>query len=145
MVRIVLKRNREESLLRFHPWVFSGAIAQIQGSPAEGDVVAVYAADGSFLAIGHYQIGSIAVRVLSFEYDTLPADFWETSLRKALAVRIAAGLVLRTEVSVGKCFRLCLLCGTFQQTPLSDALTRQLYGLQALCGAKSPRNLQEEC
>ena len=104
MVRIVLKRNREESLLRFHPWVFSGAIAQIQGSPAEGDVVAVYAADGSFLAIGHYQIGSIAVRVLSFEYDTLPADFWETSLRKALAVRIAAGLERRTEVT--NCYRL---------------------------------------
>ncbi len=105
MVRIVLKRNREESLLRFHPWVFSGAIAQIQGSPAEGDVVAVYAADGSFLAIGHYQIGSIAVRVLSFEYDTLPADFWETSLRRALSVRVAAGLVLRTEVSVEKCHK----------------------------------------
>ncbi|MCR4863892.1 MAG: class I SAM-dependent rRNA methyltransferase [Bacteroidales bacterium] len=105
MVRIVLKRNREESLLRFHPWVFSGAIAQIQGSPAEGDVVAVYAADGSFLAIGHYQIGSIAVRVLSFEYDTLPADFWETSLRKALAVRVAAGLERRTEVSVEKCHK----------------------------------------
>ncbi len=104
MVRIVLKRNREESLLRFHPWVFSGAIAQIQGSPAEGDVVAVYAADGSFLAIGHYQIGSIAVRVLSFEYDTLPADFWETSLRRALSVRVAAGLVLRTEVT--NCYRL---------------------------------------
>ena len=104
MVRIVLKRNREESLLRFHPWVFSGAIAQIQGSPAEGDVVAVYAADGSFLAIGHYQIGSIAVRVLSFEYDTLPADFWETSLRRALSVRVAAGLALRTEVT--NCYRL---------------------------------------
>ena len=104
MVRIVLKRNREESLLRFHPWVFSGAIAQIQGSPAEGDVVAVYAADGSFLAIGHYQIGSIAVRVLSFEYDTLPADFWETSLRRALSVRVVAGLVLRTEVT--NCYRL---------------------------------------
>ena len=92
MVRVILKKNREESLLRFHPWVFSGAIAQIQGSPAEGDVVAVYAADGSFLAIGHYQIGSIAVRVLSFEYEALPADFWETSLRAALALRIAAGL-----------------------------------------------------
>ena len=121
MVRIVLKRNREESLLRFHPWVFSGAIAQIQGSPAEGDVVAVYAADGSFLAIGHYQIGSIAVRVLSFEYDTLPADFWETSLRKALAVRIAAGLVLRTEVSVGKCHK----AGKAESTFLPGTTFRQ--------------------
>ena len=99
MVRVILKRNREESLLRFHPWVFSGAIAQIQGTPAEGDVVGVYAADGSFLAIGHYQIGSIAVRVLSFEYEALPADFWETSLRAALQVRVAAGLARRPEVS----------------------------------------------
>ena len=108
MVRIVLKRNREESLLRFHPWVFSGAIALIQGSPAEGDVVAVYAADGSFLAIGHYQIGSIAVRVLSFEYQTLPADFWETSLRTALSVRVAAGLALQTSLSSDStnCYRL---------------------------------------
>ena len=103
MVRVILKRNREESLLRFHPWVFSGAIAQIQGTPAEGDVVGVYAADGSFLAIGHYQIGSIAVRVLSFESEALPADFWETSLRAALEVRIAAGLARRSEVSAEKC------------------------------------------
>ena len=130
MVRIVLKRNREESLLRFHPWVFSGAIAQIQGSPAEGDVVAVYAADGSFLAIGHYQIGSIAVRVLSFEYDTLPADFWETSLRRALSVRVAAGLALRTEVSVGKCHNAGNAESTFQQTPLSsDSTVTNCYRL----------------
>ena len=120
MVRIVLKRNREESLLRFHPWVFSGAIAQIQGSPAEGDVVAVYAADGSFLAIGHYQIGSIAVRVLSFEYDTLPADFWVTSLRRALSVRVAAGLVLRTEVSVEKCHKAGSAESTFHPTTASS-------------------------
>ena len=103
MVKIILKKNREESLLRFHPWVFSGAIAQIQGSPAEGDVVGVYASDGSFLAIGHYQIGSIAVRVLSFEYEALPADFWETSLQAAFAMRQAAGLARGSEVSGSKC------------------------------------------
>ena len=103
MVKIILKKNREESLLRFHPWVFSGAIAQIQGSPAEGDVVGVYAADGSFLAIGHYQIGSIAVRVLSFEYEALPADFWETALQAAFAMRQAAGLARGSEVSGSKC------------------------------------------
>ena len=65
MIKIILKKGREESLRRFHPWVFSGAIAEVQGNPAEGDIVAVYAADGSFMAYGHYQIGSIAVRVLS--------------------------------------------------------------------------------
>ena len=104
MVRIILKRNREESLLRFHPWVFSGAIAQIQGSPAEGDVVGVYAADGSFLAIGHYQIGSIAVRVLSFEYEALPAHFWEDSFRRALVARVVAGLA--SDSAVTNCYRL---------------------------------------
>ena len=71
MSKIILKKRREESLLRFHPWVFSGAIAQIVGNPAEGDVVSVYSADGQFLAAGHYQVGSIAVRVLSFETEVL--------------------------------------------------------------------------
>ena len=66
MTKIILKKGREESLLRYHPWVFSGAIAQIAGQPSEGDIVGVFAHDGSFLAYGHYQVGSIAVRVLSF-------------------------------------------------------------------------------
>ncbi len=92
MVKIVLRRGRDESVRRFHPWVFSGSIAQIQGSPAEGDLVAVYAADGTFLACGHYQIGSIAVRILSFDSDVLAPDFWEIMLSRALAVRVAAGL-----------------------------------------------------
>ena len=87
-----MKRGREESLLRFHPWVFSGAIAEVQGSPAEGDLVAVHASDGSLLAYGHYQIGSIAVRVLSFDDSALHPEFWETMLARALQVRIAAGL-----------------------------------------------------
>ena len=92
MIKIILKRGREESLLRFHPWVFSGAIAEVQGSPAEGDLVAVHASDGSLLAYGHYQIGSIAVRVLSFDDSALHPEFWETMLARALQVRIAAGL-----------------------------------------------------
>ena len=92
MIKIILKRGREESLLRFHPWVFSGAIAEVQGSPAEGDLVAVHASDGSQLAYGHYQIGSIAVRVLSFDDSALYPEFWETMLARALQVRIAAGL-----------------------------------------------------
>ena len=79
-------------MLRFHPWVFSGAIAEVQGSPAEGDLVAVHASDGSQLAYGHYQIGSIAVRVLSFDDSALHPEFWETMLARALQVRIAAGL-----------------------------------------------------
>ena len=92
MIKIILKRGRAESLHRFHPWVFSGAIAEIQGNPAEGDVVSVHAADGSCLAYGHYQIGSIAVRVLSFDDSALRPDFWEDMLGRALQVRVAAGL-----------------------------------------------------
>lgn len=110
MIKIILKRGREESLLRFHPWVFSGAIAEVQGSPAEGDLVAVHASDGSQLAYGHYQIGSIAVRVLSFDDSALHPEFWETMLARALQVRIAAGLHT-SEHSCGRaaetnCYRL---------------------------------------
>ena len=103
MIKIILKRNREESLLRFHPWVFSGAIAEIQGNPAEGDLVAVHASDGGLLAYGHYQIGSIAVRVLSFDESALRPDFWETMLSRALQVRVAAGL---HGDSATNCYRL---------------------------------------
>ena len=92
MIKIILKRGREESLMRFHPWVFSGAIAEIQGNPAEGDLVSVHASDGSILAYGHYQIGSIAVRVLSFDDTALRPDFWEIMLSRALQVRVSCGL-----------------------------------------------------
>ena len=92
MIKIILRKGRDESLRRFHPWVFSGAIAEVQGNPAEGDMVAVHAADGSFLAYGHYQIGSIAVRVLSFDESALCPDFWEVMLSRALQVRVACGL-----------------------------------------------------
>ena len=92
MIKIILKKGRDESLMRFHPWVFSGAIAEIQGNPAEGDLVSVHASDGSILAYGHYQIGSIAVRVLSFDDSALHAEYWETMLSRALQVRVACGL-----------------------------------------------------
>ena len=79
--------------MRFHPWVFSGAIAQIVGEPSEGDIVGVYSQGGVFLAYGHYQVGSIAVRVLSFAgEDVLALDFWRNMIARALRVRVAAGL-----------------------------------------------------
>lgn len=93
MTRVILKKGRDESLKRFHPWVFSGAIAGIEGNPAEGDVVAVYGADGKYLAAGHFQIGSIAVRVLSFDGDPLAPGFWENALSRAISARRAVGLV----------------------------------------------------
>ena len=92
MVKVVLKPGRDESLRRFHPWVFSGAVAQVQGSPAEGDLVGVYSAEGQFLASGHWQIGSIAVRILSFDANPTAPDFWTNSIARALAVREAVGL-----------------------------------------------------
>ena len=104
MIKIILKKGREESLRRFHPWVFSGAIAEIQGNPAEGDLVAVHASDGSILAYGHYQIGSIAVRVLSFDASALSPDYWELMLERALQVRKACGLA--SENTQTNCYRL---------------------------------------
>ena len=107
MIKIILKRGREESLRRFHPWVFSGAIAEIQGNPMEGDIVAVHASDGSFLAYGHYQIGSIAVRILSFDDAAMRQDYWEEMISKALQVRISCGLHTPSENACNtNCYRL---------------------------------------
>ena len=107
MIKIILKRGREESLRRFHPWVFSGAIAEIQGNPMEGDIVAVHSSDGSFLAYGHYQIGSIAVRILSFDDAAMRQDYWEEMISKALQVRISCGLHTPSENACNtNCYRL---------------------------------------
>lgn len=103
MDRIILKPRREESILRYHPWVFSGAIAQIVGHPAEGDLVSVVGADGKLLACGHYQIGSIAVRILSFDEDPTKPDFWTLMLSRALKLREAMGLAGSEETN---CYRL---------------------------------------
>ena len=92
MVKVFLKHGRDESLRRFHPWVFSGAVAQVQGSPAEGDIVGVYSAEGQFLASGHWQVGSIAVRILSFDADPTAPGFWVDSIARALEVRSSVGL-----------------------------------------------------
>ena len=107
MIKVILRKGRDESLRRFHPWVFSGAIAEIQGAPAEGDMVSVHASDGTVLAYGHYQIGSIAVRVLSFDESALHPDFWQTMLSRALSVRKACGLHPESSESVStNCYRL---------------------------------------
>jgi 23S rRNA (cytosine1962-C5)-methyltransferase len=101
MDKVYLRRGRDESVRRFHPWVFSGAIASVSGSPAEGDIVAVYSAEGELLAYGHWQIGSIAVRILSYDEDVLQEDFYEKMIRRAYAVRVAANLSDQTT-----CYRL---------------------------------------
>ena len=89
---IRLKRGKEESLRRFHPWVFSGAILKIDEGVGEGDVVRVLANSGDFIAVGHYQEGSIAVRVLSFSDVQIDDEFWHSRLSSALKMRQAIGI-----------------------------------------------------
>ena len=89
---VYLKRGKEESLLRFHPWVFSGAIQRMDEGIGEGDLVRVLAENGGFIAVGHYQIGSIAVRVLSFRDVEIEEKFWESRLASALRMRISIGI-----------------------------------------------------
>lgn len=93
MIIIQLKPKKEESLQRFHPWVFSGAIQRIEGKPAEGDLVEVLDSSRNFLAVGHYQIGSIAVRVVSFENVAIDDDFWNRKIQLAYAMRKSLGLI----------------------------------------------------
>jgi 23S rRNA (cytosine1962-C5)-methyltransferase len=100
MITVHLKPHKEESLLRFHPWVFSGAIRSIQldadyphAEPQEGEIVQVVATNGKVLGVGHYQIGSIAVRMLAFGVSELPKDFWRTRIAEAYALRERLGLV----------------------------------------------------
>jgi len=93
MITIQLKPKKEESLQRFHPWVFSGAIQRIEGKPTEGELVEVLDSNRNFLAIGHYQIGSIAIRVVSFENIPVNDDFWARKIQNAYAMRKSLGLV----------------------------------------------------
>ena len=97
---VILKRGKEESLLRFHPWVFSGAIADIKGEPDEGDVVDVYTHEGKWIAVGHIQVGSIAVRVLSFKHEPIDADFWYRRLSVAFELRRSLGLTDREDHNI---------------------------------------------
>lgn len=92
MIKIILKKGRDESVRRFHPWVFSGSVANIVGNPAEGDVVSVYDCNGNFLGCGHFQVGSIAVRILSFVSDVIDDGFWVDTLSRAYSLRVSAGL-----------------------------------------------------
>lgn len=100
MTTIVLKPKKEEAILRFHPWVFSGAIQKIvldknypYAEPQEGELVKIVDFNGKILGVGHYQIGSIAIRILAFGTDTLPGDFFEQRLRAAYQMRQAINLI----------------------------------------------------
>ena len=93
MKSIFLKRGKEDSLLRFHPWIFSGAIHHMSEEPEEGELVEVFTSENEYIATGHYQIGSIMVRVLTFEHDTIDQSFYEKKLSIAKDVRHRIGVI----------------------------------------------------
>ncbi len=124
--KIYLRRGKEESLMRRHPWIFSGAIDRVECEDeiAEGEIVDVYTHSGDFVARGHYQIGSIAVRVLSFERENIDASWWRTKIASAYGVRRTLGLVDNPSIS---CYR--LIHGEGDSLP---GLVVDIYGATAV-------------
>ena len=100
--KITLRRGKEESLLRFHPWVFSGAIASIEEGVEEGDLVSVMSHDGRHIGNGHFQIGSIAVRILAWGDTEIDENFYFDRLLAAFSVRKSLNL-LRNEIGRASC------------------------------------------
>ncbi|MFO8236585.1 MAG: class I SAM-dependent rRNA methyltransferase [Bacteroidales bacterium] len=99
--RIILKSGKDQSLRKYHPWVFSGAIKKIKGNtPAEGDIVEVYDNKDEFLGKGHYQKGTIAIRILSFKEVAIDSIFWKTKIEEACNLRKMLGLLHSTETNV---------------------------------------------
>ena len=127
--KVYLRKGKEQSLDRFHPWVFSGAIAHVDDGVDEGEVVNVFSSDGRFIAVGHYQIGSISVRVLSFDDCDIDSKFWSASLKGALEMRIALGLA---GSSAGDTYRLVHGEGDFL-----PGLVIDVYGKTAVMQAHS--------
>ncbi|MBO7300302.1 MAG: class I SAM-dependent rRNA methyltransferase [Tidjanibacter sp.] len=101
--KIYLKHGKQESLLRHHPWVFSGAISRVSGEIEEGEIVDVFTSSGDFIARGHSQVGSIAVRVLTFEQEAIDQQWWNARIASALSVRKTLGLVGNPTTT---CYRL---------------------------------------
>ena len=98
--KIVLKSGKEQSVRRYHPWIFSGAIKKIYGNPVEGDLVDVFDNKDGFLAVGHYQPGSIAIRILSFEKVEPDIDFFSEKIRKAIEYRRSTGILSDPDINV---------------------------------------------
>jgi len=99
-IKIVLKSGKEQSIRRFHPWIFSGAIKKIYGNPVEGDLVDVFDNKDTFLAVGHYQPSSIAVRILSFIQETPDISFFREKIKRAITYRRAIGIIDNPEINV---------------------------------------------
>ena len=126
---IQLRHGKAESLKRFHPWIFSGAIQRMPDNLTEGQLVRVIDHKGDFLAIGHYQIGSIAIRVLSFVERKIDNEFWKERLSEAFNMRCSIGLVEREDNNT-----LRLVHGEGDQLP---GLIIDLYGKTAVMQAHS--------
>lgn len=101
--RLYIKRGKEQSLKRFHPWVFSGAVSKIEGEPSDGDLVKVYSYDNEYLGVGHFQKGSIMARILCFGDRQIDTSFWEESIRRAFDARRTLGLTDNPDTT---CYRL---------------------------------------
>ena len=130
--RIFLRRGKEESLLRRHPWIFSGAIGRVEcpsDTIAEGEIVDVHTAAGDFIARGHYQIGSIAVRVLTFAQEPIDAAWWRARIRSACEVRRTLGLIGNAATT---CYR--LVHGEGDSLP---GLVIDIYGTTAVVQCQS--------
>jgi 23S rRNA (cytosine1962-C5)-methyltransferase len=99
-VKIVLKSGKEVSILRLHPWIFSGAIKKTYGNPVEGDLVDIYDNKDTFLAVGHYQPSSIAVRILSFKQENPDVNFFREKIKRAIEYRRAIGIIDNPDINV---------------------------------------------
>jgi 23S rRNA (cytosine1962-C5)-methyltransferase len=99
-VKITLKSGKDQSVRRYHPWIFSGAIKKIYGNPVEGDLVEVYDNKDCFLAVGHYQPGSIAIRIISFDDVNPDTDFFRERIRRAINYRKSLGLLNDPQINV---------------------------------------------
>ncbi len=134
---VTLRRGKEESLDRFHPWVFSGAIFSLPENLEEGDVVTVQAADGRVIGVGHFQVGSIAVRMLDFGYAEIGPEFYRARLEQALRLRRALGLAPQPDAAdaevASNSYRLVHGEGDFLPGCVVD-----VYGHTAVLQAHSP-------
>ncbi|HBF89266.1 MAG TPA: RlmI/RlmK family 23S rRNA methyltransferase [Bacteroidales bacterium] len=98
--KVILKSGKDQSARRFHPWIFSGAIKKIKGEVSEGDIVEVYDNKEELLGIGHFQIGSIAVRIISFTDSEINENFWFEKIQKAYEYRKKLGITDNDNTNV---------------------------------------------
>ena len=143
---LYLKKGKEESLKRFHPWIFSGAVSRVDENIDEGEIVRVFTSNGDFIAVGMFQIGSIAVRVLSFRDILIDAKFWEARLSSAWemrTLRLACTAAVNTAL---RKFSLVTICEQLNVNSIPPGLMRcnpftlrRVYPFNAL--RKAPRCL----